>query len=117
MLNEEPKKMLSEFISKEDDTECLEDIVWGKEVIIDEGFYIEVYINIDGVYGDEDGEHSSNGYSLFRYINKEISYEDFLNLDLFNEGSLRDSTMTIHVIPSTDKAYEDERNMCVNLFN
>lgn len=109
---EEKTKRLSDIISKNDYIEHLEDMVWDEDIVIDPGFYLEVYINPDGVYGDEDGEHSSNGYSIFRYINKDITLGEFLNMDLFAEGSLRDSTMTIFVIPNEDSLFEEERNLC-----
>lgn len=112
----ERTKKLSDIISKDDYIEHLEDIVWNEDIVIDEGFYLEVYINPDGVYGDEDSEHSSNGYSLFRYVNKDVTLGEFLNMDLFNEGSLRDSTMTIFVIPNEDSMFEEERNLCTPLF-
>lgn len=112
----ERTKKLSDIISKDGYIEHLEDIVWNEDIVIDEGFYLEVYINPDGVYGDEDGEHSSNGYSLFRYVNKDVTLGEFLNMDLFNEGSLRDSTMTIFVIPNEDSMFEEERNLCTPLF-
>lgn len=113
---EEKTKRLSDIISKNDYIEHLEDMVWDEDIVIDQGFYLEVYINPDGVYSDEDGGHSSNGYSIFRYINKDITLGEFLNMDLFAEGSLRDSTMTIFVIPNEDSLFEEERNLCTPLF-
>ena len=107
---------MSDIISKNDHVEHLEDMVWDSEIVIDEGFYLEIYINPDGIYGDENSEHSSNGYSMFRYINKDITLGKFLNMDLFSEGSLRDSTMTISVIPNEDSLFEEEWNMCIPLF-
>lgn len=116
-INTEKKvKRLSDIISKNEYVEHLEDIVWDEDVVIDAGFYLEVYINPDGVYGDENGEHSSNGYSIFRYINKDITLGEFLNMDLFAEGSLRDLTMTIYVVPDKDALFADERSLCTPLF-
>lgn len=106
---------LSNLISMDQATEQIENMVMNENIIIDEGFYLEIYINPDGVYCDEDEECSSNGYSLFRHINKSISFGDFLELELFNEGSLKDSTMTINIIPNKDPLYEEDRSMCTNL--
>lgn len=102
---------LIDLIDKNDYIKHLEDEIWNEKILIDEGFYVEVYINPDGIY------QSSNGYSLFRYVNKEISFGDLLKLELFNQGSLKESTMTISIIPNKDISFKEERKLCTNLFN
>ena len=109
-------KRLSDIISMDDYVKGLEDIVWSGEAIIDKGFYLEIYINSDGVIPNEDSEITSNGYSCFRYINQDVTLDELLTMDDFSEGLLRKFTMTITVIPNKDPLFARKREMCIPLF-
>lgn len=104
-------KKLSDIVSMNEYQNHLEDILWEGNAMIDAGFYLEVYINPDGI----DDEDSTDGESFFVFINKEITFEEFTNLKQFSHGSLRKQTMTINVIPNEDELYEDERNQSEDL--
>lgn len=107
---------LSDIISMNEYVEGLEDIIWDGSVIIDKGFYLEIYINPDGVIPNENGDITANGYSCFRYVNKDVTLDELLKMDDFSEGSLRKFTMTIIVIPNQDPLFTREREMCILLF-
>ncbi|MDF2879616.1 MAG: hypothetical protein K0R54_173 [Clostridiaceae bacterium] len=98
---------LKDFISKLED-----EIPNGINPIFDKGIYIEVYVNPDGIYNEEE---TSNGFSCFRYIDEPLTYEELLSL--FDEGSLKKDTLTINYIPSDDEDYQQERELAVPISN
>jgi len=103
-------KKLSEMISKDEYQDHLEDVLWEGNVMIDEGFYLEVYINTDGT-----DEQTANGQSFYKYINNETPFEEFVNMKQFAKGSFRKMTMTINVIPDQDEQYKKERELSENI--
>lgn len=98
--------LLSNMINRDDFIEKLEDNLIDKDIIFDKGFYIEVYINYNGIYSE-----SFDGYSIFRYIDEELTYEELLTI--FNDGSLKNETLTINIIPSQDNDYKPERDLAM----
>lgn len=103
-------KKLSEIISMNEYQDHLEDVLWEGNVMIDEGFYLEVYINPDGI--DDD---TSNGHSYYKHINNEITFEELVNLKQFSQGSFRKMTMTINIIPDQNEQFQEKRNLCENI--
>lgn len=115
-LNKKEKsKRLSKIFSKDDYIEHLEEVVWDGDLIIDEGFYLEIYTNPYGVFCENEKEASS-GASFFRYINRDITLNELLSLGEFEGCCPRTNTMTINIIPAKDKLFKNERDMCTNLF-
>jgi hypothetical protein len=106
---------LSEIVSKDELIEGLENILGDVHLLIDEGYYIEVYMNPMGVsyVNPEDllTGNVDNGYHLFRYMDKECTYEELLNI--FAVGSIRNGTMTLTLIPSHEPFFGIYREKCV----
>jgi hypothetical protein len=97
-------KRLSEEYNTNEYNEHIEEMLWEESIIIDKGFYLEVYGNSDGKYDEE----SSEGASYFVYIDKELTYGQFL--DIFSDmGSVKDDTLTIRVMSENEK---QEREFC-----
>lgn len=103
-------KKLSNFYDQNQFMDSVEDVLGsGKDdVLIDVGFYLEGYMNPDGVFNDDEDAHS-NGSSLYLYVDVETTFEEMLGLF---EGRLKDQTLTISIIPSVDVTYEEERGYC-----
>lgn len=81
----------------------------GKEdIVVDSGFYLEGYSNREGVFNENEDSHS-NGSSLYVYVDVDTTFEELLALF---EGSLKDQTLTISIIPSEEVTYKDERGYC-----
>lgn len=97
-------KTLSDTVSKNHCTDRLEDYFTEDGLIIDKGYYLEIYINPDGV-----DSGTSNGRSYFFYVNKPVSVREFLSMDKLKDGNLKDGTMTINLIPAEGDAFEKER--------
>lgn len=82
----------------------IEETLWDANIIIDEGFYLELYGNPDGKYDTE----SSEGSSHFVYIDQPITYGRLL--DVFSDlGSVKDDTLTIRIIGEDET---QERGFC-----
>lgn len=97
-------KKLSDFIKKDEVNQNIEEILWDDDIILDEGFYIEVYLS-----------DNADSKSIFRYINKDIRYDDFIKLDIFNGNTPKNNTMSINIIPNEEVHYTVERDMCTKL--
>ena len=68
--------------------------------IIPAGTYLEIYCNPDGLH-DED---SSNGFSIFIEVDKEISYFDIINnSDMLDSCSVKNDEVRIDIITSDDE--------------
>lgn len=97
-------KMLSDFIMKNEINQNVEEILWDNDIIINEGFYVEVYLS-----------DNADSKSIFRYINKDIRYDEFIMLDIFNGNTPKNNTMSINIIPNEDINYKTDRDRCTNL--
>lgn len=76
----------------------LQDILF-ENCIIPEGTHMEIYCNPDGVY-DED---SSNGFSMFLVLDKDVSYFDIINnSDLLEGCSVKNDEIIIDIIGEDD---------------
>jgi hypothetical protein len=99
---------LSELTGKNERRDEVENFLFvhrNAEIIIDAGFYLEVYTNPDGVF---EKEQTSNGASTFIQVDEDTTFGELL--DLFEgEGRIRDQTLTIQVIPAEDESYARER--------
>lgn len=99
---------LSELTSKDEWRDEVENFLFqclDAKLLIDAGFYLEVYTNPDGVFEDE---QSSNGASTFVWIDEDTLFGELL--DVFEDmGRIRDQTLTVSVIPAVDEIYAKER--------
>lgn len=94
---------LSDIVGNNILVEEAENILGDIDWIIDEGYYLEVYINPEGVKKGE--PEKTEGF--IRYIDKECSYGELLSI--FHEGSVREETMTFALIPCTEDFFESIR--------
>ncbi|PLS19555.1 hypothetical protein CVD28_03820 [Bacillus sp. M6-12] len=110
-----PIQRMSDIIPRDELIEGLENILGDVEVIFDEGYYLEIYIQPNGVsYVNPEDIKTGNvdrGFYFFRYIDKECTYEELLNI--FYIGSIKEETMTLTVIPSKEWFFENQRNISV----
>lgn len=83
---------LSEMFKNDELTRFIEEYLYNEEIIIDQGFYLEVYTNYDGKHD----ENSSEGSSLFVFIDMDITYGNLLSL--FDDFSVKDDTLTITIL-------------------
>jgi len=100
---------LSELTSKDewcDEVENFQFQYHDAKILIDAGFYLEVYTNPDGVFEEE---QSSNGASTFVWIDEDTLFGELL--DVFEDmGQIRDQTLTVSVIPAEDEIFAKERD-------
>lgn len=97
-------KKLSQLVSKNDIFDNIQDLLWDENIIFDKGFYLEIYL-LEGI----------EGKSLFKYINVDIKYSEFISLGIFNGKTPKEGNMFINVIPSKDNKYSEERRLCSNI--
>lgn len=103
---ERQEQKLSDFYSNNEYQKGIEQIWWkkkAKDITLDTGYYLEVYVNDDGV-----DSGTANGSSTWFYIDKETSMSALFEY-FEGEGSIKDDTLTIILIPSLDEGYERER--------
>lgn len=91
-------------------TDNIQDIVF-ENCLLEKGLYLEIYCNPDGIYydnvelnEDEDDEEidTSNGFSLFLLIDKNITYHELLNLDIYEGCSVKNNEVRIDIITEDD---------------
>lgn len=103
------EKRLSQDYEKDIYEEGIEENLFDANTIIDEGFFLEVYINPDGKDSD-----ISEGTSYFVYIDRDTTYNEFIKKFSEAGGSIKEDTMKINIIPVDDVSYRVERNEASN---
>lgn len=89
-------KKIFEFLI--DDFENIQEMVF-EDCIIPKGTYIEIYVNPDGIYEEN---LVSDGYSLFLFADKEITYHELLNADIYGGCSVKNNEVRIDIITESD---------------
>lgn len=106
MYTQKEVKKLSDIVSSDEYVDNLENIIGDTNLLIDKGFYIEIYFNPNGV--DITRKHiEETAIYYWRHIDRECTYGDLLLI--FNEGSIRDNTLTFRLIPNEDVFFTKER--------
>lgn len=95
----------------QENTDNIQDLVF-EDCLLKKGLYLEIYCNPDGIYYDngeydEDGENeedidTSNGFSLFILIDKDITYHELLELDIYEGCKIKDNEVRIDIITKND---------------
>lgn len=103
MYNKEKQKFKEDFMKKifellMDDYENIQEMVF-ENCIIPEGTFMEIYVNPDGIYEED---LTSDGFSLFLHVDKEITYYDLLNADIYEGCTVKNDEVRIDLITEED---------------
>ena len=90
------KKML-DFLSN--DYEGIQEMLY-EDCIIPKGTYMEIYVNPDGIYEEN---LSSDGYSMFLSVDKDITYFELLNADIYDGCSVKNNEVRNDIITENDE--------------
>lgn len=78
--------------------ENIQEILY-EDCIIPKGTHMEIYVNPDGIYEED---LTSDGFSIFLYIDKDITYYNLLDADIYDGCSVKNNEVRIDIITESD---------------
>lgn len=106
MYTQRVVEKLSDIVPSDEYVDYLENIIGDTNLLIDKGYFIEIYINPNGV--DIASKHiEETALYYWRHIDEECTYGDLLLI--FKEGSIKENTLTFRLIPTNDVFFAKER--------
>lgn len=85
-------------------TDNIQELIF-EDCLLKEGLHLEIYCNPDGIYYNDEEEEDTNtsdGFSLFISIDKDITYHELLDLDIYEGCRVKDNEIRIDIITKED---------------
>lgn len=111
------EKTLNDYFTRYDFVSKIETIINNEDIILNVGYFIEIYTNPEGTNFDKYFSKFNKGKLYYFYINKEINLKEVLKRKEFENFSFDKKTLSISIIPSLHDLYDYERNKSINITN